>query len=299
MASAPVSAVKVELWTAFSPTTVGGSPAGVVRPDRPLSTAEMQQIARDVGAPATGFVFGVGGDHVTVRFFSTTTEYGMCGHGTIAVLTQLAEAGDIPCSATPGKITISTGSSGGSALVRCGSNGRIEVLLQLDPAPLADLSVSVEPILRALGTDASRLLAEPMLSSSDFTHLLLPMSLGDVGLLDPDFEALGLTTAAAGIDTVAAFSTDTSNASCDVHVRDFCPAVGTPEAAATGTTNRAVFSHLAALDPDRFGTGDHVVRVEQGLEMGRPSLVEVHATTRDGVIESVAVGGVATRLPDL
>ncbi len=280
--------MRVELWTAFSPSPGGGSPAGVVHHGADLETGEMQRIATEVGAPATGFVTETSADEVTVRFFSPRTEYGMCGHGTIAVLTALFEAGALG----RGSVRLRTGSDDGTAHLEPRDDGRLDVLLDLAVAMIEPAPDDLRAVWTALGTTPSPC----ALSRSDFTHLLCPMSLDTVMGLQPDFAALDLACRSAGIDTVGVYSTGTVSPEAQVHTRDFCPAVGTPEAAATGTTNRAIVSHLVAADPSCFPAGHHTLVIEQGIEMERPSQVRVVFTTGHGGLESISVGGVATRL---
>lgn len=286
---------RVALYTAFSAHRDGGSPAGLVFDADGLSGDQMQVIARQVGVPATGFVTASDDHSIDVRFFSPRTEYGMCGHGTIALLTAMVDSGRMTGATEPRAIAIRTGFKSGEATIRCRDDGRLDALLHLEVAPIAECPFDVTPILAALGAAHC---SDPALSSSDFTHLLLPMSLADVEALSPDFEALSAACEAAQVDTVAPYATETVDADCHVHTRDFCPAVGTDEAAATGTTNRAVVGHVVGRDPTRFGSGTHTVSIEQGLEMERPSRVDVEFDTFEGAVTRVAVGGVATHLED-
>ena len=86
-----MSAYEFDLFSAFTANPFGGSHAGIVYDGAKLSTAQMQQIAREVGAPATCFVIRVKRCDVHVRFFSTGQEYPMCGHGTLGLMTGLVE----------------------------------------------------------------------------------------------------------------------------------------------------------------------------------------------------------------
>ena len=284
----------VEVFAAFSPTVHGGSPAGVVVDAGDVTADEMQRIAQLVGAPATGFVTDTSKNEVSVRFFSTITEYGVCGHGTIAVLTALVDAGLVPYKSQPHHISVCTPSSRRQASMQRRTDGRVRAMLTLEPATIEACGFDPAPLLEMMGGDESMLTGEPAVSRADFTHLMAPMDLGSVTQLDPDFQLLAVACNEAGIDTVAAYSMETIDPAAQIHTRDFCPAVGTNEAAATGTTNRAILGQVVASDPDRFDTGDHLVTIEQGIEMGRPSRVEVRAGTKDGCLVAIAVGGVAT-----
>ncbi|OUU59285.1 MAG: hypothetical protein CBC21_02790, partial [Proteobacteria bacterium TMED61] len=71
------------LYGAFSEASFGGCLGGVIDQASELSADQMLRIAKEVGAPATGFITDIDQDGVSVRFFSTLTEYPMCGHVTI------------------------------------------------------------------------------------------------------------------------------------------------------------------------------------------------------------------------
>jgi len=75
----------------------------------------------------------------------------------------------------------------------------------------------------------------------------------------------------------------------DVHARMFGPGVAVPEDPATGSACASLAGYLAARDPRRDGTLRWMV--EQGFEMGRPSMLEVEADVSGGALTSVRVGG--------
>ena len=55
---------------------------------------------------------------------------------------------------------------------------------------------------------------------------------------------------------------------------------------------------MRAENPGRFGTDVHRLTVEQGIEMGKPSRIQVDLSTNDGAIQDISVGGLATKLED-
>ena len=75
----------------------------------------------------------------------------------------------------------------------------------------------------------------------------------------------------------------------DFHARMFAPALNVVEDPATGSANAALAGYLAARDPLRDGL--LAWRVEQGFEMGRPSILEVEADVGGGRVTGVRVGG--------
>ena len=135
------------------------------------------------------------------------------------------------------------------------------------------------------------------LTHSDFNHLIVPIrNLVSIQHVRPDFIALTAFCRKMQVDTVALFTTETLMPESSIHCRDFCPAVGTPEASATGTTNRALACYLVDQGLLNANTGTrHTVIAEQGYEMGRPSQIRVEMTIQDGQPVEIMAGGVATK----
>lgn len=75
----------------------------------------------------------------------------------------------------------------------------------------------------------------------------------------------------------------------DIQVRMFAPLYGVPEDPATGSANVALVGLLASLRPER-DLSLHL-RIAQGVDMGRPSLLEAAAEKRDGKITALSIGG--------
>src|SRR6202012_344068 len=88
---------------------------------------------------------------------------------------------------------------------------------------------------------------------------------------------------------VMVFAMDAEKAGHDVRARMYAPSIGIPEDPATGSAASGLSGYLAARDPRRDGTLRWVV--EQGFEMGRPSILELEADKKDGAITAVRVGG--------
>jgi trans-2,3-dihydro-3-hydroxyanthranilate isomerase len=73
------------------------------------------------------------------------------------------------------------------------------------------------------------------------------------------------------------------------HARMFAPAFGVLEDPATGSAVAAFAGYLAAHGG--YADGEHRVRIEQGYEMGRPSLIELTLKIAGGNLTSAAIAG--------
>ena len=69
----------------------------------------------------------------------------------------------------------------------------------------------------------------------------------------------------------------------------FAPFDGVPEDPATGSANCALAGLLASVDPPAGGAA--AWRIGQGIEMGRPSLLEARVRMVDASVSDVWIGG--------
>ena len=92
------------------------------------------------------------------------------------------------------------------------------------------------------------------------------------------------------------FSRDPEMPGSDIRARMFAPAMGVTEDPATGAAAAALAGYLGGRDPDRDGTLRWTI--EQGFEMGRPSLLQIEAEKQSGVVVKVRVGGGAVRMSE-
>jgi PhzF family phenazine biosynthesis protein len=288
------------IYNAFSETTYGGSPAGIIADAQDLDAEQMQHIATEIGAPATCFVVGIDADGIDVRFFSTQTEYLTCGHGSIALMTWAIDQGLFKLNRNKTTvIKLRTATVTSEVEIFAHENGRAQVMLSLSAATFESCPVTAAQLGALFGINAQSFDSDlPIeITRSDFTHLIVPIpSLTTMQNLTLNFAAIKTLSRELEVDTVALFSDETILPESTIHCREFCPAVGTPEAPATGTTNRALACYLlrhGLLESD--ANPRRSVIAEQGYEMGRPSRVCTEMTVAGGQATDIRVGGVATK----
>jgi trans-2,3-dihydro-3-hydroxyanthranilate isomerase len=291
------------MYDAFTAVPYSGSQAAVVQNASAISPENRARIAREIGAPATSFVDAIDGNRVTVQFYSTVMELPMCGHGTICLMTRLIESGRLPCDEAGWQVAVLDLPKGDAKVeYRRNEVGGIDVMLEVAAPQFTPANLVLSELTQILGIDLSDISKDMPLevASADFIHLCLPMrDLDAMRTLQPDFSALAKFCVSNGLDTVAAFSNEVVDQTCNLHVRDFCPAVGVAESAAAGTTNAALSTYLlrngfVQTDSD----GNVQILAEQGLELGRPSKVTTMIETKGESITRLQVGGVATRIID-
>jgi trans-2,3-dihydro-3-hydroxyanthranilate isomerase len=103
----------------------------------------------------------------------------------------------------------------------------------------------------------------------------------------PDLAAYAARLPLNGADAVYAYTRDMDGApETDLQARMFSPLDGIVEDPATGSATAAA----AALLAEKRGASELVLRVRQGVDMGRPSLLVATAEHRDGAT-TARVGG--------
>ena len=75
----------------------------------------------------------------------------------------------------------------------------------------------------------------------------------------------------------------------DIRARMFAPHDGVPEDPATGSANCALAGLLGHFHPSQSGMFEW--RIAQGVEMGRPSILQARAEKIDGNVLSTWIGG--------
>lgn len=164
-----------------------------------------------------------------------------------------------------------------------------EVAFQLDGPELAEL----ERILRApQGSVTGFGQPKPQAVSTGLLDLIVPVASREALLsMRPDMALLSQFCRDKKIISVHCLSMDTMDPAATVHCRDFAPAVGIPEEAATGTASGAAGAYLVL---NRLvDTKQPVTRIicEQGHVMKRPSIIHVEIGVQGEEITSVRVGG--------
>ncbi len=298
-----MTTVPFALYNAFSDTAFGGSQAGIVTDSAWLNPDARQQIAKEVGAPATGFVSECNDRSVSARFHSTITEYPMCGHGTICLMTRMLELEVINWNGGD-RIDVELNLSTTTAAVELyrRDDNRPLVLLDIQPPTFRQDFLDVDELARLLGLSREDYSWKWPIETAagDFVHLVVPIkNLAAMRRINPDFTGLTRFWHDYGIQTVVVFCTEVEWPDHTIHVRDFCPAVGVSESAAAGTTNSALTSYLIRHEIVRKnGDGRIVVLAEQGHEIERPSSIRSVVNMNGDSVSRLQVGGVATKVMD-
>ncbi len=256
---------RVDRYAAFADDAAGGNLAGVVLDASTLSEAQMQAIAADVGYSETAFV-ATGGDGArSIRYFSPEREVDFCGHATIAVAVAIGAAhgtGEYELRTPVGPVRVQA--ENGSGRLR-GSF----LSPAFDAAPMQD--DDRVRLLELLGWEPTELHPEypPAVAFAGNWHpVLVASTTARLAILDYDFDGLRQLCQGRRWTTVQLIAPAGEGV---WRSRNPFPWGGVVEDPATGAAAAAFAGYLLRLghvDSSRL-------TIVQGVEMGRPSTIDV------------------------
>jgi len=234
----------------------------------------MQALARETNLSESAFVLRAttATADAAIRIFTPTMELPFAGHPTLGTAFVL-------------------GARRRRKLIRL-ETGRGVISVRLDQEPgrpgfgwMTQPIPHIEPyrqtawLMSALGVAASALPVELYDNGPHYVFVGLDTP-AEVAALAPDLSRL----AALGSTAFSVFAGNGSTWKCRV----FAPGEGIAEDPATGAAAGPLAVHLARHG--RIAYGDEIV-IEQGAEIGRPSILRARATGSRDRLDSVEVGG--------
>jgi trans-2,3-dihydro-3-hydroxyanthranilate isomerase len=284
------------VYNAFSSSPFGGCAAGIVDQAADLKESEMLKIAREVGAPATCFITANSGKIIRTRFFSPLTEYPMCGHAAIALGAWLRDSRLLAFDDSRiASIRLNTPHAFADIKIQQISDQHLEIFLTLPPAQFTSASAGDDEIGSVLDIDSD---LERAITVTDFRTLLVPMKhLSDLESIVPDANKIHEFCSRTELDTIFVFAPSKEGWSNGIRCREFCPAIGSLESAASGTTNRSVSCFL--YERGRLAStneGSLTLSISQGVELARPSHIASVVSISAGNVSRVDIGGRAVKV---
>lgn len=287
------------IYDVFTGDKLAGNPLAVVFDAEGLSDRRMQAIAGEFNLSETVFVRPPGNPAHTasLRIFTPGKELPFAGHPTVGAAVALAERqygeGEFDLVSVleetvgPVRCAVRLGSGPSFAefdLPRISE--RIEA--RLDAQAVADaLCISAADI----GFENHRLSAW----NAGVAYVMVPvrdLSVAGSVRFDPQrwsASLLGTTSiyvyCRGGVDHRASF-----------HARMFAPDLGITEDPATGSAVAAMSGAIRYFDG--LAPGRHALTVEQGVEMGRPSLIHLHIESGERSVDHARIGGQAVKIAE-
>lgn len=277
----------------FTNDAFGGNQLAVLPDARGLSEKQMQAIAREFNLSETVFVFPAENAANTrrIRIFTPGVELPFAGHPTVGTAFVLAATGEIPLNGDETRIIFEEGV------------GPVPVLIKaVDGRPVfAQLTAAKIPAMESDSYDAATLAEVLSIQIDDMRttpHAIEAWSAGVPFLFVPVRSRDALARSRVRMDKWERALKDSIAPEIFVFVNDgegvirarmFAPTLGISEDPATGGAVAAFGGYLA----ERSDVQDGQLRysIHQGVEMGRPSLLELEVDIVDGEVAAVRVGG--------
>jgi trans-2,3-dihydro-3-hydroxyanthranilate isomerase len=280
----------------FTDRKFGGNQLAVFPDARQINSDLMPRIAQEFNYSETTFVLPPDDPSHTakVRIFTPGGELQFAGHPTVGTAHVLASIGAVKLTGDETHIVLEEGVGPVPVTIRA-KNGRPDFaqltaakLPQIGPPPPSADTLAAMLSLKSGDVLDNGMKAEALSCGTPF--LFVPVR--DRAAVGRSRIKMDLWESALGgyiTKEVFVFAMDAELADNDIRARMFAPGIGVPEDPATGSACVALAGYLAGRDPRTQGTLRWIV--EQGFEMGRPSILEIEADKKQGAVTTVRVGG--------
>jgi trans-2,3-dihydro-3-hydroxyanthranilate isomerase len=273
----------------FTDRRLAGNPLAVVLQPDGLDQDAMQAVAGEFNLPETVFVLPPDdpAHRARCRIFTPKRELPFAGHPTVGTALLLGcldggsgprnmvleqTIGPVSCHVTPAERSGYASFDLPALPVEAGSPPSVSALA-------GALGLSAEDI--GFGTFG------PTCWSAGNPFVFVPLnSLAAVQRARPDIAQFA---SALGDPAIFVFADQTIEAGRDFHARMFAPKMGIIEDPATGSAVAAFAGVLARFAG--LNDGKHDIAIEQGYEMGRPSLIHLGMTLANGALTAASIGG--------
>jgi trans-2,3-dihydro-3-hydroxyanthranilate isomerase len=288
----------------FTPVAFGGNQLAVFPDASGIPEDALLRITREFNFAEVTFCYPPANPAHTkrVRIFTPAREIPFAGHPTVGTAIALHLLGAAGAS-SGGKAKLVLEEGVGPITVNVNSTGGGAPFAQFSVAKLAEVgppAPSRGMLAEILSIDAEDILASPMAPqnvSCGLPFLLVPLrSVDAVSRSRLRLDKWEATLKSSWAPDVFLFARDPEGGDAHFRARMYGPGVNVPEDPATGSANACLAGYLAARAPQKDGT--LVWTVDQGVEMGRPSRLEIEADKSAGAVTAIRVGGNAVMITE-
>ncbi len=273
----------------FAEEKYAGNQLAVVRDAAALSDEQMQQITQEMHYSETTFILGEvprdGG--YDVRILTPAAEVPFAGHPTLGTAYIIQNeiikepVNEVVLNLKVGRIPVT--------FKKTGEGENILWMKQIEPVfgEVFDADDIAQVLTVEKGDIDERFPIQDV--STGVPFIIVPLkTLDAVKRTKVNKDEYFKFVENKNAKVILIFCPQTYHKQNDLNVRVFCDYVGIPEDPATGSGNGCLAGYL--VKNRFFGTSAIDVRVEQGYEIGRPSLLYLKAQGENGKID-VSVGG--------
>lgn len=287
--------LRYHLVDVFTERAFGGNQLAVCTDGRNLSTELMQAIAKEFNLSETTFVLPPedASNNFRVRIFTPGSELPMAGHPTVGTSYILARERMIETSGA--EITIIIEEGVGPIHVQLNFKaGQPDLIWMQQPLPkfgprLEDVRGVAEMLSIAPDEIEENLPIEVVSCGVPFLYVPLK-SLQAARSIRFRLDVWERLLGNLGVSEVFVFTKETELEGSSVHSRMFAPALGIQEDPATGAASGPLGCYLVRHKVLPTSQRSEFTS-EQGIEMGRPSIIKIVIEQEAGKISRVRIGG--------
>jgi trans-2,3-dihydro-3-hydroxyanthranilate isomerase len=276
----------------FTDTRFGGNQLAVLPEAQGLSDRQMQQIAREFNFAESTFVFPAEAGHTRkVRIFTPSIEVPFAGHPNVGTAFALATAGEFGVIDSSTSVIFEEKAGLVAITIQRREGDRFWCELAAPQRLSLGQTVSVQSLAKAVSLTPDDVVTRthlPQVASVGLPFLVAELKNRDA-LARARVNMEGLEALAAEGVTPDVHLYVRSGDDFDLRARMFAPLDGVPEDPATGSANCALAGLLS--HHQEAADGSFRWRIAQGVEMGRPSVLEARTEKRSGTVENVWIGG--------
>jgi trans-2,3-dihydro-3-hydroxyanthranilate isomerase len=286
------------LLDVFTTIPFGGNQLAVFEEDSTLTVENMQMIAKELNLSETVFIRPAKDPSKTknLRIFTPQVELPMAGHPTIGAAYILAKKGSVETRIGQNDWTFEEGVGDVQVTVHKNQSG-IENIEMRHPNPVFGenyhgignvaelLSLTIEDLNTSFPIQTV---------STGVPFLFIPVrslqAMKKINFRTDVWEKFFSDN--PNTKHIFTFTTETDKEQSTVHSRMFAPAMGITEDPATGAASGPLGAYLvehAVIPPTENGT--YFIRSEQGIEMGRPSFIDIFIRKEGSKYKEVKISG--------
>ncbi|HSA82407.1 MAG TPA: PhzF family phenazine biosynthesis protein [Geminicoccaceae bacterium] len=281
----------------FTDRAFGGNPLAVLLDAGGLADQQMQAVAREFNLSETVFVLPPDDPAHTrqLRIFTPAQEVPFAGHPTVGSALILAATGALELAGESTRITFEERAGPVPVTIRAAGGRASFAQLTAPAAPEVRLAPAPDAIAALLSLTPAELSTDgglPAFVSCGLPFLIVELrDAAALGRARPDLAVWPKLLGDAWATGAYLITRDADAADADFRVRMFAPTAGVAEDPATGSAAAALGGWLGLRETPPEGTQRRLIA--QGIEMGRPSRLEVEIEKRAGTVTAVRVGGSA------
>ena len=282
----------------FTDRPFGGNQLAVFPDALDIPESRLLDVAREFNYSETTFVYPPSGAHNTrrVRIFTPGGEVPFAGHPTVGTAHVLASIGEVKLTGDVTKIVFEEKVGPVPVAIRAVQGAPTFAQLTVAKLPQAGPTPpSNEKLADVLGLQEDELLIgdwAPRGYTCGLPFLFVPLrDRNAVRRAHIRLESWEKFLKESWAPEVFVFAAGGERPGSDYHARMFAPGLSVPEDPATGSACAALAGYLSTRDPRAAGDGTARWVIEQGFEMGRPSIIELELERKRGALTAVRVGG--------